>query len=232
MEDTVQREAERVDIACRGERLGLQLLGAGVTHGKTGRGITERCCPCLVQKLTGAKVEQLGAVLRRDQDVGWLEVAVQDEVAMSFDDGFAELLQHRQKLACADLRIIRKSIDTLAVDVLHGDVGSTVRGCARIQQARDAGVCKAGKGIALVQEGRHRGAAGMSTAENLDGRVADNWLCALEAWISGLRAGFITHALSQIHHAHATAAHNALQSIPACNRACELIFSRDFGAQC
>ena len=109
-------------------------------------------------QLGDAEVEQANLAVRRDEDVGWLQITVDDE-------RLVRVLHRRQHLQSEiDARVkaepIRIAIDVKgdALDVLERDIRLAVLGDARIEQARDVRVVELGEDGAFAHEAlAHRG---------------------------------------------------------------------------
>ena len=158
-EQPVEHAAERVDVGPRVHRPGLDLLGRGVVErGQDGSGPGQP--RGAVQGLGDAEVGQedlLGPVVavrrRRQQDVGRLDVAVDQVVAVG-------AVERRRRLG-DDVHdpvgreaagvTARSALDVDAVDVLHGQPELTGV-LAAVEDGHDVAVGQAGHDVGLVQE--------------------------------------------------------------------------------
>ncbi len=169
-EDAKEGDAEGVDVGGGGEGAVFQLLRAAIAEGQ---GV--RACgggAGLVKELLGAEIQQLGGALGGDEDVGGLDVAMEDEVAVDFCEGDAELFDDGEEGGGGGLRSVGEAVDALPGDVFHGDVGLAAGGRAGVEQAGDAGVGEAGEGVALVEELLRGEAASEGAVQELDGGPA------------------------------------------------------------
>src|SRR5690606_21111301 len=121
-----------------------------------------------------APVEQLGDAeiqaldLRpgrrlRDEDVGWLQIAMHDEIAVGVLHGKTNLLEEMQALI--DRQSLRVAVlcDRHALDVLHDEVGQTIFRHACVEQAGNAGMLEASENSPFSEEPLELG-AGRETA--------------------------------------------------------------------
>ena len=103
-EQLVEQHAQRVDVGGGGHRLAAHLLGAGVLGRhqlQPGRGRRQRLPGHLgIEQLGDAEVEQLGHAVLGDQDVGRLDVAVDDQVLVR--------VLHRRRPAAGRCRAARR----------------------------------------------------------------------------------------------------------------------------
>lgn len=93
-----------------------------------------------IQKFRDAKVEQLRDAVLRDQNVGGLQVAMNDEMLMRVVNRGADLLNECQTRRRGELIAIAVVIDPQPFDILHGDERSSVGRVTAIEQARDVGM--------------------------------------------------------------------------------------------
>jgi len=166
-------DAERVDVAGRGDRRALELFGAGVfgREGQTGAARQGFAGIAVVfgQQLGDAEVEQFGSAVGSDEDVSGLEVAVHDEVAMGVGDGVADLVDQAAALLRAEAALVAKAVDGQAVDVIHGDPGAAVGSGSGVEQAGDGGVLKRGKDALLAAQALDDGGGVHAALDDLDG---------------------------------------------------------------
>ena len=168
----VQHHAQRVDVGHRRHRLAADLLGCGVVQGE---GAGARACVAALQRAAAVPVEQFGdAEIKQahvagggHQDVGRLQVAVDDQVGVGMADGRADLLEHPQ--AGVQRGVVLTAIvgDRDTVDVLQGEVGQAVVTDAGVQQAGDVGVGEAGQDLPLAAEAPPQLAVGQARAQQL-----------------------------------------------------------------
>ena len=89
---------------------------------------------------------------RGHQDVGGLQVAVHDQVAVRVGDRLAHLREQRQALLERRAVLGAEGGDRPALHELHDHVGAAVGGDAAVVQARDARVLEARQDLALGLE--------------------------------------------------------------------------------
>src|SRR5207248_3651126 len=110
-----------------------------------------------LQNFSDAEIEQLWNTLISHKDIRWLDVPVDDGVAMRVTDrgaGFAEKLQSLSNQQIVRIAIL---IDRHAFDVLHDKIRQSIFGHAAVEQARDVRVIEAGQDLSFVAEmAQHR----------------------------------------------------------------------------
>ena len=171
-EQLVEEHPQRVDIRRRGHRLAAHLLGARVlgrhqleSRGRGGERVSRQL---RIEQLGDAEVEQLGCAVGRDQDVGGLDVPMDDQVLVGVLDRRAdqpEELQPRRGVHPSGVAILD---DRLSLDVLHREVRQSVRRRAAVEEAGDVRVLEAGEDLAFVPEPSHDGVAVHAALEHLD----------------------------------------------------------------
>ncbi len=144
-----------------------------------------------------AEVEQARFAVGSDQDVGRLEVAVDDELLVRVLDRVADPAQQVDALADAEPLRIAPAVDRLAVDVFHDQVRMAVRRRAAIQQARDVRMVEAGEDLPFAFETAHE-------------------LARIEARAQQFQCGLLREctvgAFAQVHRTHAAAVEHAFES--------------------
>ena len=152
-EELVEDEAEGVDVGGGGDGLAGDLLGAGVLgreapdvgHGLEGLG-------GVVEDGGDAEVEEARASVVADDDVGGLEVSVDDEVGVGVLDGGADLVEEVEALVEGEVVVLGVVGDGLAVDELGDEEGLGVVGDAGVEEACDVGVVEGGEDLSLAPE--------------------------------------------------------------------------------
>ena len=99
-----------------------------------GVGVGKRARP---QQLGDAKVEQLHGSFGGDQNIGGLQIAVQNGVLVQILHGLADLLKDLDTAGERQALLIAVLVNRLAVDVLHHVERHAVRRIAAIQDAGD-----------------------------------------------------------------------------------------------
>ncbi len=152
-----EQQAERVDIGRCRDRLAGELLGAGVLGRRE-----ELCRAGLsepaeagrfgVEELGDAEVEQPYLAAFGQQDVGRLQIAVNDEVDMGVVHRLADLLEQGQALVETESPLVGGDGERSAVDILEGKVGDAGLVDATVEELGDAAVGEAGERFALDPE--------------------------------------------------------------------------------
>src|SRR5690606_790625 len=89
---------------------------------------------------------------RRNQDVGRLQVAVHDHVAVGELDRIGGLQHEADAPVDIQLLLVGVAVDRYAVDVLHDEPRATVVGHATVDELRDTAVTERGEDLALLPE--------------------------------------------------------------------------------
>ena len=121
----------------------------------------------IVQQLGDAEVQQAHVAGRRDQDVGRLEVAVDDQVRVCVADGLADLQEQREPRFHAHVVGLAVIGDRHALDVFQRQVGLALAADAGIEQACDVGVFEAREDLALTGEAQPQVGVGQPGAQQL-----------------------------------------------------------------
>ena len=147
----IEQRAERIHVGRHRHRFAADLLGAGAL----GRERADRrvaAHPALFEQLRDPEVEQLGDAVSGDEDVGGLDVAVDDQALMRVMDGVAHLPEHRQPLADRQLPLPAVLVDGRAVHVLHHHERQAVGRGSGVEHAGDVGVIERGENPPLFEE--------------------------------------------------------------------------------
>jgi hypothetical protein len=145
----VEDDAERVDIGRGRDGSIADLLRAGVLRCKRGdHGL--RCVGIGVKQLGDAEVEEFGRAVGSHKDVGGLEIAVDDEIAVGVLDGFAYLEEELQYLVAG--AGLAEVADGDTIDELEDEIRTAIVGLTTVEEASDVGVLKPGKGLTLLLE--------------------------------------------------------------------------------
>jgi hypothetical protein len=154
--------------------------------------------PIRIDRLGDAEVEQLRFALGGDQDVGGLEVAVHDQVAMCVGDGCTDL--QRQAQAGAHIERVRIAIarDRAAFDILEREVRRTVVRDAAVMQLGDMRMDEAREEFAFAQEALAHLGTDEIAAHTLERHALDE---------------IAVLAFGQVDAAHATLAEQAQQAV-------------------
>src|SRR5690606_27749789 len=103
-------------------------------------------------QLGDAEVEQPNTTVGVDQDVGRLEVAVHDELAVRMLDRGADIEEPAHACANAEASGIAPARERIAAHELEGEPGPTVGCHTAVDEAREVGMVEAGEDAALAQE--------------------------------------------------------------------------------
>ena len=161
-QELVQQHAERVDVRGGADRLAAQLLRGGVvgrqrTHALAGELV--RVVPRIgLEQLGDAEVEQLHVTFAVDQDVAWLDVAVDHEMAVRVGNGLEHDTKERHALGHAHLRGVAVAVDALPVHELEHEVRLAAGRDAGVEQAGDVGVREPCQELAFALETQGTGA--------------------------------------------------------------------------
>ena len=105
-----------------------------------------------VEELGNAEIQQLGRVIRGDEYVAWLDVAVDHQVLMRVLHGRTHFHEQLQT-GCRVERVALAVLDNRqAFDVLHREVRQTVGRGASVEQAGDIRMIQAGENLTFVAE--------------------------------------------------------------------------------
>src|SRR5580704_15926552 len=97
-----------------------------------------------------AEVDDAGnrlAIDFSDENVGRLQVTMDDGLLMCVLNAFANLDEERESVANRKFLRIAVFVDGGAVDVLHDEVGLALRSCASVKDFSDRGMVHHGKGL-------------------------------------------------------------------------------------
>jgi hypothetical protein len=129
------------------------------------------------KQLGDAKVDDLGnwlGILITDEDIGGLEVSVQDAAVVSVLHAATDL--HEELESLTQREVVERNVlgNGRSIDQFHGDVGLAVLRSACVEQSRDVAMFHASDGVALVFKAIEELRAVKFTAENFDrGSTAD-----------------------------------------------------------
>ena len=150
----VKKDPQPVHVGGRGHRAAVELLGAGVIRGH--RPLVEIGQPAAgfrrIEELGDPEVEKLGLAVRSHQDVGRLQIAMDDQALMGVLDGGADLEEQIQP--GLDPQSTRRGElgHRLPRHVLHDEVRPAVGGGAAVVEAGDVGMDQPGEDAPFVEE--------------------------------------------------------------------------------
>ena len=120
-EHLAQQQTEPEDIGRGRRRVAAKLFGAGVARRQIG-GSGLRSVNTVVDQLRDAEVDEFGGAVRSDEDIGRLDIAVDDEVAMRVGDSTSQLQPEIESSLHARLRAREPDVQCDAVDPLHDEI--------------------------------------------------------------------------------------------------------------
>jgi hypothetical protein len=171
----IENDTKRIDIGGCCDLIAANLLGAGEfrSHGPgvCAIGIEGLEVEFGIEELGDAEVEELGLPFRRDENIGRLQIAMNDELLMSVLDGGADFEKKLEAVLNGERLPIAIVVDGQAVDVLHDEVGQPVFGSAAIEEVGDMGMVEGGEDLSLASEALQVRLGGAGRAYNFDGDI-------------------------------------------------------------
>jgi hypothetical protein len=177
----VQQHAEGVDVGA-----GVDVGGAGV--GLLGAHVLGRADELVefreegslgqpvIDRLGDAEVDDLRdgppVLVDSDQDVGRLEVAVDDGLLVGVLHGATDLGEQLETFGGADAAVVAVLGDGLALDQLHHEIGLPRVGRPAVEHLGDVWVVHQGERLPLGLEARNRRRAAHPRLDDLDGHAA------------------------------------------------------------
>ena len=151
----IEHHAQGVDVAGRRQGLTQNLLRTGISGRQRPpgqQGQLRRLSGILVvgQHLGDAEVEQTHFALLRDQNVGWFEVAVDDQMGVGMLDRQQYLTEQSQAVAQSQHAGITVLGDRQAAHILERQPGDTVVADPGVEQGRNVGMPQPGQDVALA----------------------------------------------------------------------------------
>ncbi|MCR6700805.1 MAG: hypothetical protein NVV68_06515 [Dokdonella sp.] len=146
----IQHRTERIDVGRGRERLPGKLFGRGVVQRQRMAGTGLR----IIGEAGHAEIDQARPSVAIDQQIGRLQIAMDDEPCMRVGERLADRQDQRHDGARVEREPLAVDVDRLAVDVLHDHVRPAAVQQSAIDQARDAGVFEQRENLALVGEPR------------------------------------------------------------------------------
>ncbi len=162
----VEHHAQRVDVGARVDRLAKHLLGGHVER-RAHHHLGQRQS-FVVQGERDAEVDHARLHLLVDEDVGWLEVAMNDAVPVGMGNAARHLRQQLDALPCRQRMLVEQLVQIQTVDVVHRQVGHAVLDAVAVD-SQDIGMVQSGHQSALALEAFGRSAG---QVQHLDCQVA------------------------------------------------------------
>ncbi len=143
-EQLVEQRRQREDVRLRADPLPEQLLRRGIlgrdeTRLRAGREWSGPIARRLEQ-LGDPEIQELHLAVGRDQDVGRLQVTVDDHVAVRVPHRVRHPQDQADPIPHAETSLVGMADDGDPLDVLHHEERAPVRRGAAVDQLRDAGV--------------------------------------------------------------------------------------------
>ena len=148
-----------------------------------------------VENARDAEIEELRLSGGVDEDVGGLEIAMDDEVAMRVGHGVAD--EQEEAEPAREIERGRVRVDRLPVDVLHHEIRLAFAGVAGIEEPGDVGMSEGRENLAFAQEAVVERGLGAAIAEELDRNALPE---------------FAIGTVGDIHRPHAATAENAART--------------------
>jgi len=189
----VEQRPERVHVRrgrhdAAGELLGSGKIGRQCTAALAGEGRGLAFAGVFFKELRDAEVEKFHLPVGRDEDVRWLDVAVDDQVGVRLGDRRADVEEETQACVHGEAPGVAKAVDGLAVDVLEDDIRLARGRHAGVEDAGDVRMGQSREDRALAPEPTLAGAADEARVQELDGNAS------LEAPVAAARQPDGAHA--------------------------------------
>ena len=97
-----------------------------------------------------AEVQQVRLAVGRDEDVAWLQIAMDDEIAVRELHRAADLQKQAEPVVDGERRVLAVVVDAPTVDVFHDEIGQSLFGCAAIEEPRDQRMFELGEDLPLA----------------------------------------------------------------------------------
>ena len=152
-EQTVQDQAERIDISGGTDGLAPYLLRTGVCPRHRSRaGLGGFGKPFRIQDPGDAKIQQFGHAIGRHQDVAGFDVEMNHPLAMGVVHGGAHAPKQPQAIPHGKLSGLAPGVDSHARHMLEDQIREHVFGRAPIEKADHVGVLHTSQHLAFAQE--------------------------------------------------------------------------------
>ena len=149
----IEHHAQRVDIGGGGDRAARDLFGACVFRRQDiGCGVIGSGRRFLAEQFGDAEIEQFWAAIGGDENVGGLEVTVNDQMLVGVADGVADADHQPDALLERGLPLTQPAVERDAVDEFHHEIGKSLRGGAAVDERGDARMRQPGQQKPLLAE--------------------------------------------------------------------------------
>ena len=158
-QELIEQNAKGVDVGGGSDRRAGQLLRC--RERRRERTVARsgfRRVAGAVQQLRDPEVEQLDVTFAGDEHVGWLDVAVHDEVGVRVRDRREYLEEQAQACVDAEAPLVAVAIDVRALHVLEDEIGGANRRHPGVEQPRDARMGEPGEDACFSREALATGA--------------------------------------------------------------------------
>ena len=190
-DDLIEDDAERIDVRCRRHRESANLLRACVVgRQRTGHhsGGREAAAGVAFEELGNAEIHDFRNVVRGDEDVGRLQVAVNHAVLVRVLHGTAHGAEQLQSLLERQRVVAAVLGQRHALDVLHDQERLPSARRPAVEQPDDVVVVERGENLSFHQEAAAEIAVGDCRSRQLDGDLLR------EQAISAFRPEYLAHA--------------------------------------
>ena len=116
-----------------------------------------------------AEIEQLHRALFGDEDIGGLQITVNDAVLQGELNGVANGAKEADAFADVEFAIVAPLIDRFALDILHDEIGPAFFGGAGVVETGDVGMLERSQDRALLLEALDHFAPGRFGSDDFDG---------------------------------------------------------------
>ena len=167
-ERVVEHAAQAVDVgAAVGELRAAGQLG-GHVHRPT-EGAFHDAHGALLEALGEAQVGELHAAARVEEDVGWLDVAVDEHLLVGVVERLGGLGRNLQPFGHRQMALLADAVgEAVAIDELHGDEVEALF-LADVEGLHHVGMVELGSGLGFAAEGREEaGVAGGRWRQHLE----------------------------------------------------------------
>ncbi len=164
----VEQYAERELVRLRAD---LRAVALDLLRGHVERRAQDRAVTCqqrvLVQVAGQAKIGDLGHALAVEDDVGRLDVTVQDPLVVRIGQALADLQHQLETLLERSLAKVEDLFERAALDQLHREEVNPLL-LSDLQNRDDVGVTQPGQGLGFALESRHLGPVRLRRVQHLE----------------------------------------------------------------
>src|SRR5215475_1460093 len=169
----VENDAQAVNVARRSDHLAFDLFRACVSrrHQPHDRKRLLRRLPAefRVEDFGDAKVQELWLAVRRDENVRWFEVAMNNQILMRVMRRRTGGAKELQPLSDRKLAPVAVNVNRLSFDVFEREPGQAVFGRAAVEQTGNVGMVEAGENLSFMAEAANDQISIHSAPDQFDG---------------------------------------------------------------